>query len=322
MKKAVNFLIVVLLLGMFTFTACNKDDVTIVPDKPQIKVDGINVTIPRIVLNNGKITMFISVTDLKGNAIRDLTSSNINIETIIDGQVKTVSGFNLFSSPSVATPIASALTMDYSGSMYMDTTIVPAMEAAVKTFISLKGLTDKLEIIKFDHVVHVIQAFTTDTILLYAAVDSSLNMGGSTAFYQSCITGLLDADAEVANTTGVLPAVLGFTDGVNNRFPFDPDTVVNLALQLQIPVYTLGFGGTPTYMPDTATLRMIADSTGGRYYWTPDPTDLQQMYQYVNGQLTGAVVVGFPWGSKANATIRATIKYQGFTAKAEKKIFY
>jgi Ca-activated chloride channel family protein len=317
MKRAVQFLFVAALIGVFFITSCNKDD-----SPPVVKVDGIDVTIPRILIENGKLTMFVSVTDLKGNAITDLSKANMIIEAIKDGQTTKISGFNLYSSTGTPTPIAAALTLDYSGSMYYDTAIVPAMESAVKTFISLKGLTDQLEIIKFDHVVYLVQPFTTDTLLLYAAVDSALSLGGSTAFYQACLNGLADADTAVASTTGVLPAVIGFTDGVNNVTPLDPDTVINTALGLQIPVYTLGFGGTPTYMPDTATLHHIADTTGGRYYWTPDPTDLQQLYQYVNGQLTGAIVVGFPWGSKDNAIIRVTVVYQGFVGKAEKMIYY
>ncbi len=318
MRKIFTLLAVLALSATMFFVGCNKDE-SFIPIK---QVDGIDVTIPRILLKDGKITMFVSVTDLSGNPIKDINASNMRIDVIHEGQTTGIGGFSLQSTPGTPTPIAAALTMDYSGSMYFDTAFVPAMEAAVKTFISLKGLTDKVEIIKFDNIVHVVQSFTADTVLLYAAVDSSLSLGGATAFYEACIVGLVNADAEVANTPNVLPAVLGFTDGVNNRPPHNVDSVISTALQLQIPIYTLGFGGTPTYIPDTATLRHIADTTGGRYYWTPDPADLQQMYQYVNGQLSSAVVIGFPWGAKSNATIRVTVYYQGHQGKAEKMISY
>lgn len=315
MRNAFSLFIVATLLGVVFIIGCQKDDA-----QTPVKVDGIDVTIPRILLKDGKITMFVSVSDLKGNAIKDISKANMMIESIIDGQVTKISGFNLFSTPGIPTPIASALTMDYSGSMYWDTLSIPAMEDAVKTFISLKALTDKLEIIKFSNGVHVVQMFTADTLLLYSAVDSVLSLGGSTAFYASCLTGLVDTDLEVGTNPLILPAVVGFTDGVNNVAPMDPDTVINLALQLQIPLYMVGYGAF-NYI-DSLTLQHMADTTGGRYYYTPDPTDLQQLYQYINGQLSNAVVVGFPWGSKANAIIRVTVTYQGFTAKAEKMIFY
>lgn len=315
MRKAFVLLLVVALTGVLFITSCNKDDET-----PVVKVDGIDVTIPRVLLKDGKITMFISVTDLKGNPIKDLSKANIAIEAEKDGQVTKISGYNLYSSTGIPTPIAAAVTMDYSGSMYWDSVSIPAMEDAVKTFIALKGLTDKLEIIKFSNTVHVVQTFTADTLLLYAAVDSALSLGGSTAFYASCLDGLVDADAEVGTNPGVLPAVVGFTDGVNNVAPLDHDTVVNRALQLQIPLYMVGYGAF-NYI-DSVTLQHMADTTGGRYYYAPDPTDLQQLYQYINGQLTNAMVIGFPWGSKDNAIIRVTVFYQGHTGKAEKMIFY
>lgn len=305
------------MIPMIFVVSCNKDD-----RQPFVKLDGIDVTIPRILHQDGKITMFISVTDRKGNPIKDVNSGHIFIDAIRDGQTTRISGFNLESTPGTPTPIAASLTMDYSGSMYFDSAFVPAMEDAVRTFISLKSLTDKLEIIKFDNTVHVVQPFTADTVLLFAAVDSVLSLGGATAFYQACLEGMANADAEVATTPGVLPALLGFTDGVNNRPPHDPITVIDTSLSLQIPVYTIGFGGTPTYAPDTATLRHIADTTGGRYFYTPNPTEINQLYQYINGQLGSTVVVGFPWGSKNNAIIRVTVNYHGYVGTAEKMIFY
>lgn len=314
MRKAFLLISAVVLSGFILMTGCQKDDNT------PVKVDGIDVTIPRILLKDGKITMFVSVTDLKGNAIKDMSKANMKVEVVKDGQTTVISGYNLYSSTSTPTPISAALTMDYSGSMYWDTVSIPAMEDAVKTFISMKGLTDQLEIIKFSNAVHVVQTFTADTLLLYSAVDSLLNLGGSTAFYASCMTALNDAAGSVSSTVGVLPAVVGFTDGVNNVAPYDPLTVITQALQLQIPIYTVGYGAF-NYI-DSTTLQLMADTTGGRYYYAPDPTDLQQLYQYINGQLTGSMVVGFPWGSKANATIRVTVSYQGYTAKAEKMIYY
>lgn len=315
--KKINLLICFfMLVSSILFFNCSKDE-------PIKKVDGIDVTIPRILLKNGKITMFVSVTDLEGNAIKNINESNMKIEVIKDGQTTIVNGFNLYSSTSTPTPIAAALTMDYSGSMWWDSLSIPSMQDAVKTFIGLKGLTDKLEIIKFDHNIFVAQVFTTDTVLLYQAAnyDSTTFMGGgSTAFYGSCLTALNDASMSVSSTVGVLPAVVGFTDGVNNVAPYDPMTVILQALQLQIPVYTIGYGAF-NYI-DSTTLQLIADTTGGRYYYAPSPNDLQQLYQYINGQLTGSMVVGFPWGSKANATIRVTISYQGYVKKAEKMIFY
>lgn len=318
MKKLGLLLAVSFLAVVVVFSGCRRDD----NFNPQ-NVEGIDVTIPRIIVQNGKLSVFVSVADLDGKPIKGINASHLEIEAIKDGITTVIDNYNLNSTTGTPTPIASALTMDYSGSMYFDTIAVPAMETAVNTFIGMKALTDQVEIIKFDHNVHVITPFTTDTNLLYAGVaDTTYYFHGSTAFYRACLVGLFDADTAVAGSANILPAVVGFTDGVNNQPPLTPDTVINAALQMQIPVYTVGFGGSASYQPDTVTLKHIADTTGGRFYWTPTSTELQQMYQYINGQLSNAVVIGFPWGSKANATIKVKVRYQGFTDSASKMIWY
>jgi len=213
--------------------------------------------------------------------------------------------------PGIAQNFAAALTMDYSGSMHWDTLDIPAMESAVKYFIHLKDYYDAMEIIKFDHNIYHASPFTTDTNVLLNAVDSSFAVGGSTAFYQAVLDGLDDANTVVSNLTYLLPAVLGFTDGVNNQPPLSPDTVINVALTNQIPVYTIGYNDLAGYA-DTATLHMIADTTGGRFFWCPSPNDLQQLYQYVNGQLTSVYVIEFPFTVVGSNPVkfRVTTKYE------------
>jgi hypothetical protein len=203
------------------------------------------------------------------------------------------------------------------------------MRAAVNTFIDLKGSSDLMEIIKFDHVVQTVQTFTNDTGLLHTAVndDTSFTFGGSTAFYRSCLYGVVDADDTVSNLTGYLPAVVGFTDGKNNQAPIQPDTLIQAALVAQVPVYTVAYGSfTGQNNPDTAALQYLADTTGGRYFFTPNSAGLQTLYQYINGQLTNIYVINFPFGSKENATIKVTTSYTGgngpFKSSASKMIWY
>jgi len=315
MRKFSFYLLGLVLLSAILVSGCRREG----EPYPYGKVDGIDVTIPRVVLNNGKITVFVSVTDLDGRAITNINSSHLQIQTIKDGVVKDIGNFNLNSTGGTPTPIAAALTMDYSGSMYYDTLDIPAMEAAVSSFIGLKAQTDLAEIIKFDDTVVVLQSFTADSTLLANAInDTVFTWGGATAFYRACLIGLVDADTAAAHNPNFLPAVIGFTDGLNNQAPTQPDTVITSALLKQIPVYTIGYGNAP----DTATLKHIADTTGGRFYWSPSPSSVQQLYQYVNGQLTNAVVIAFPWGSKDNATIRVTVTYHEHVKSAEKLLFY
>ncbi len=311
----------IILITLCLTSSCKKDDDTN-DDFVNPQVDGIRVTIPRAIVNDGKLSIFISVTDLMGVPIKGLNKNNITLTRRTNGNTENIDLFNFNTGQGGSTPIKAGLAMDYSGSMYFDSTFVPSMENAVKTFINLKNATDEMEIIKFDNNVVVVQPFTADSSLLHAAVDSAIQLGGSTALYEACLTALDNANQAVANLPNFLPAVVAFTDGVNNRPPHNPDTVVASAMQMQIPVYTIGFGGIPTYQPDTTTLQMIADSTGGRFFWTPNATDINQLYQYVSNQLSNSYIVTTPWNNKGYSTLTVTVNYQGFTATATRRVYH
>jgi len=124
----------------------------------------------------------------------------------------------------------------------------------------------------------------------------------------------------------MLPTGIGLAGGLTTLAPVDPDALVAKALSMQIPVYTIGYGNYAASPPDTTTLKYIADTTGGRFYWTPSTTSLQQLYQYVSGQLTNMYVLTFPFGTKDNALIRVTTTYEcangTFTTVSQKMIYY
>lgn len=334
MKVRISAIALFTALLLMVIAGCRKDDME--PKEPfenlQDKVTTEVVsTLPRIEVANGNLTIFLSVTDQKGLPIIGLNKLNFEVQMINDAGVQVIDGIVLNSTGGTGTPhnIAAALTMDYSGSMFWDTLDVPNMKSAVHSFIDLKSTSDILEILKFDHNVHVMQSFTSDTGLLHFAVndDTSFQFMGSTAFYQACMDGLMDTHDTIIGLTGWFPAVIGFTDGKNNQAPLQPDTLVNLALQYQIPIYTVAYGSfTGQNNPDTVALQFLADTTGGRYFFTPNSAGLQTLYQYINGQLTNAYVISFPFGSKANATIRVKTTYKcgngTMTSSAEKKIWY
>ncbi|MBE0642086.1 MAG: VWA domain-containing protein [Bacteroidales bacterium] len=335
MKKVLLSLILLTSVLALIFTgSCRKDDHgSIYIFEPFInpsdhQTTRIESNLPRIVMYKDNLMVFLSVTDQNQRPLIGLNKMNFKIEKVVDGVTTPIYDIEVFGG-GVGTPgtIGAALTLDYSGSMYYDSTDVPNMETAVKYFINHKGIGDYCELIKFSSNVYVVTPFTTnDTLLLQGVDDSTYNLKQATAFYQSCLVGLEDADSLTVTHPTLLPAVIGFTDGVNNIQPLDPDSVVSRALSMQIPVYTIGYGNYSSYPPDTNTLKYIADTTGGRFYWTPNTSDLQQLYQYVSGQLTNMYVITFPFGTKDNALIRITTTYEcangTFTTVAQKMIYY
>lgn len=110
--------------------------------------------------------------------------------------------------------------------------------------------------------------FTTDTTLLLQKLHSTWpGAGRNTAFYDGLGMGVLNIDSLNNVIPDNLPAVIGFSDGQeNNSVTFvNKEQIIDYAKLKQIPIYTLGYGEA-----DEQSLRAIADSTGGRYYYTPD----------------------------------------------------
>lgn len=296
---------------------CKKDSEPLsIVGNNQNNTSGLNSSIPRIDINNGKMTIFLSVTDLIGHPISGLSNPNFEISYTINGVTTPIpnSGFNVLYSTGTGTAynVATSLVMDYSGSMLYDTTSIPLMEAALKYFVTLKAANDYMEIIKFSTQVFTACPFTSDTTALLAAIDTFQISNLSTALYQACLNGLADLQTIMPTFTNTyLPAVIAFTDGVNNCSPLNNDSLIAKAIYNQIPVYSICYGNLNSGYPDTTTLKHIADTTGGRFYITPSAAQLQELYGYVSGQLGSMYVITFPFGTKSGqlGTLNITTTY-------------
>ncbi len=323
-------------IALFVFLfSCQKDEqpLSIVGNNPHIaNTSGINANIPRIDMKNGKMTVFLSVTDQIGRPLTGLSNPNFEISYTIDGVTTPVakSAFNVLYSTGTGTAynVATALPMDYSGSMLYDTLTIPMMEAAVKYFVSLKNSNDFMEIIKFSTQIFTACPFTIDTNALYAAIDTFHISNQSTALFQACLNGLNDLQSLMPTFTSTyLPALIAFTDGVNNCAPLNNDSLISNALTNQIPIYTICYGNINSGYPDTTMLKHLADTTGGRFYITPNAADLAQLYGYVSGQLGSMYVITFPFGTKGGQlgtlNIKTTYYKNGKTyVNNTKKTFY
>ncbi len=328
MKKLTVALILIAIITLGVITSCKKDkkdEPTPTPtntaySNPSDKITTAIVSnIPRIEFGVAKspiLKLYLSITDQNGDPLKNFNQYNFKVEQTITGQPTTqVANFTLSTIQQQGGNgnLGVGITMDYSGSMGSQDII--DMEKAVKSFIKLKRASDQLEIIKFDDMIYVAQKFTTDTTKLNKAVDSTYNLGGSTAFWDACDTSLIDA----SKLTGFIPAVIGFTDGNDNSSTITQSGLINKALQYQIPIYTVGFGS-----PDSTSMATIANSTGGRYYFTPTSAQIGDLFQTISGQLTNLYVLTWDLntGSGKTVTIKITTSYTGgngsFTSISEK----
>lgn len=90
-------------------------------------------------------------------------------------------------------------------------------------------------------------------------------------------------------------AILLLSDGANTAGAVQPLVAARQAQALGIPVYTIALG-TPTgalevqgrritVPPDEATLRQIAEITGGQYFGAPSARDLQAVYEDIGSRI-------------------------------------
>ena len=298
------------LLVILLFMSCSSDDDPKIDkafeDLTDFTTSKIETTIPRIEISQSgsKITVLLSVTDQEGKPLQNFTLGNYQVEVtekantkIIDKDHITLTELDEFSN---SDPLAIATTLDYSGSM--SSINVTDMESAIKSFIGLKSNNDLMSIIKFASSVKQVQDFTTDITLLNDAVNTRHYIGSSTAFYSACELGL-DKSNEVKN---VLPIVIGFTDGFDNRSNITLLNLITKAQELVIPIYTIGFGSS-----NQQSLKRLAEETGGRFYFAPTGDDIADLYEVINGQLKKLYILNwttnYPQGTEI--MIKITTEY-------------
>lgn len=238
------------------------------------------------------VKAYISVTNQEGTPLENFNVANFEVtEGTIPVELGEIT-FNSFEGGggSIATP----LIMDYSGSMSGQPIV--DMETAVKSFISKMQAQDIAEIIKFSSWVEVSQSFTSNKDLLTLAVDSSWSGAGySTALCDAIYTGITDASQQ----TG-LKATLAFTDGYENCSSHTWSDVIQHALNSKLAIYTIGLGEC-----DSSHLKLVADTTGGRYFYAPTSQDLQNIYQLISGQLQKSYTL--KWNVKSQSGSQVTI---------------
>jgi hypothetical protein len=325
-----------LIAGLLLFTGgCSKDDDG--PSGPALSSVSANGTLAPTSRTQAQGTLF--VTDQDGNAITGLSSSNVTARMRWGTAKVTADSLTgaivLQTLSQTGKNIAVALTMDYSGSMFVgkyDSTAkryqrILDMESAVKTFVNAMGTSDRAEIIKFgsSSAINVVQTFTSDKALLRRGADTLSDDYGLTALYSSVVRGVIDASGQ--SSSSFARAVVAFTDGGENDSTVPRDSIFRASRRNAIPVYTVGlldsvYHYTPpgSYTGPERDLVQIADSTGGFYFYAPNAAQLAQIYQRISGQLSNAYAITINWpgtglppaGTLVSVTI--TITYEGFTS--------
>jgi hypothetical protein len=100
--------------------------------------------------------------------------------------------------------------------------------------------------------------------------------GGTTPLYDAM---MVTVNAAATRSTENLRAAIVLTDGLDNTSTATPQNVIDLARNLEIPVFAIGLGNpsTPGSI-DQATLSNISAQTGGVFYFAEDAEALDTVF--------------------------------------------
>jgi Ca-activated chloride channel family protein len=193
------------------------------------------------------------------------------------------------------------LALDVSGSMELFDDLkdrTPRIEAARREALDFiaKRTNDPIGIVLFAaQALSKIPATLDKTILKSTVQD--LALGDIDPNDTLLCTGLATAINRLRDSTAVSKVIVLLTDGVPSpNDPIDADTVIGLAKEFNIKIYTLGVGRADvaytydqfhrvTQVPsqvDAALLKKIAQSTGGHSYRVYTPADLKKAYESID----------------------------------------
>jgi len=160
------------------------------------------------------------------------------------------------------------------------------------------AIGDKAEILAFDDIVQQMCYYTNDSNLLINGINN-MSTDGMTAFYDAVYTGVHNAALQ-----GGARCVIAFTDGMDNMSDHDEWDVIDYANERQVPVYIIGVG----YSVEEYTLRNIAESTGGRYWFIDDLYDLEEIFATIYSEQMELYVVEYTSDAAVDGTCRRDVE--------------
>lgn len=229
------------------------------------------LTFHRVVVPWPTVELYFSA-QCGGNPAYNLTTSDIRIH---ENDVP-VGNFTLWCpDPTVRCAISAALVFDASGSM-SGANNTGAKQGGHAFVDLMDGVIDEAAIVFFsaENQVWVEQQMTTVKPLLHAAVDN-LPVLGMTAVWDGIYTGVTEV---INHGVNQCQAVIAMTDGGDNSSTRQPSEIISLANRHHIRVFTIGVGSGI----NAPELELIAVLTGGRYYQTPNASQLAAIFSEIH----------------------------------------
>jgi Ca-activated chloride channel family protein len=199
---------------------------------------------------------------------------------------------------SVAVPAEQAsivLTMDHSGSMQA-TDVAPsrlvAAREAGEAFLAEVPAKVRVGGVVFDHRAQAIQNPTTDRAALREALREAMKPSGGTATGGALAASLAMLEAQRGAGAKRPPGAIVLLSDGESTSGRDSVAVAEEARAAGVPVYTVALGTPQGTMPDgkpvppdTASLRAIAERSGGEAFTAQDASGLSAVYERLGSQV-------------------------------------
>jgi VWFA-related protein len=267
----------------------------------QIKGQG-NGAGTEIVLNQIAMDQFPSVqvfvTVLKeGKPQSGLTAADFRVrEDEVDQQPLTVE--------SQLPPLSVIIAIDNSGSMRPR---LAETRQAAKSFLELLAPADSAQVVGFAQQVKILGPMSSNRSAAGKAIELT-TARGNTALYDALFTSV-----DLLKDRPGRKAVVLLSDGVDDNgvgkqlSKHSLQDVLQFARHVNVPIYAIGIG---TEI-DEALLSGFAQSTGGRYFLTPNPSELKNLYDQIGLQLAGQYLISYTSNLPADGTTREVqVRYQ------------
>ena len=285
----------------------------------EVLLPAVKVDLKSVVCDSGQLKAFVQVWDETGTAITNLDADAFSL--VIDGGNPTspMGATTYHNNPIfVDAPMSVAILMDHSGSVAGNPKWVEDMEAMAWGFVNDLEGTDEAEIIKFDGQPQVVQPFTSDKALLFAAIEKDfVRFDGLTALYDAMYKALVDTRERDNSQRAIVIVTDGLdSDGEDILSIKTPAEVIALAQAEEIKIFTVSIGSN-TNDPE---LRQFAQETGGQFFKVNDTSELSTV---VNDKLLAIFQNAYeiPFGSNSSGELTVTATVFGMVPDSDSLTF-
>jgi Ca-activated chloride channel homolog len=235
-------------------------------------------------VNTDLVILNITVTDKSGQYVPGLKISDFTI--FEDGKEITT---ELISSFSVhESPFASVVLLDTSGSM--ETRLSLARSAAIR-FLDRLRVEDVAAVFKFDSKVEQVQEFSGGRDL--APMAFGMRANGMTKLNDA----IVDAAKALAERQEKRKAIVVLSDGLDTISNASSDKALESALAIGASIYTVDMSATQGQglrnQLSVATLKSLAEKSGGRFVATPGGPALRDAFASIAEELGHQYTVAY-----------------------------